>query len=119
MVKIAKEQKVQIQPFLGEVFKLEKMVLYQKNAIVSKQLLNKRAGTLTLFAFAKGESLSEHTAPYDATVLLLDGKAEIALDGVIHKIKKGEFITMTANVPHALNAVERFKMLLIMIRSNR
>lgn len=118
MAKTAK-LKIQTQPFMAEVVKLEKLIQYQKSAVVSKQLLSKRAGTLTLFAFAKGESLSEHTAPYDATILLLDGKAEITLGGVRHKIKKGECIIMPANIPHALKAVERFKMLLLMLRSNK
>ena len=90
---------------------------YQKNSVVSKQILNKKVGTLTLFAFDKGEGLSEHTAPYDASVLILDGKAEIRIGGKQHKVKKGELIIMPANVPHSLRAAERFKMLLIMIRS--
>ena len=96
---------------------LEGLVTYQKHSVVSKQLLNKKTGTLTLFAFDKGEGLSEHTAPYDASVLILDGKATVMIGGKSHKLKKGEMIIMPAHVPHALKAVEPFKMLLIMIRS--
>ena len=109
----------QTQSFLAEVFKLENMVQYQDRSIVSKQLLNKSAGTLTLFAFDKEEALSEHTAPYDATVFMLDGKAEIVISEKSHTIQKGEFIIMPANIPHALKAIERFKMLLVMIRSSQ
>ena len=101
----------------GRPLRLASRVSYQKNSVVSKQLLNKKAGTLTLFAFDKGEGLSEHTAPYDASVLILDGKAGITIGGKPHTLKQGEMIIMPAGVPHSLRAVERFKMLLIMIRS--
>jgi quercetin dioxygenase-like cupin family protein len=108
---------IQTQDFVAETLNLENLVTYQKHSVVSKQLLNKKAGSLTLFAFAKGEGLSEHTAPYDASVLILDGKANITIGGKLHKVKKSTMIIMPANVPHSLKAVERFKMLLIMIRS--
>lgn len=103
--------------FVATPLNLECLVAYQKHSVVSKQLLNKKAGTLTLFAFDKGEGLSEHTAPYDASVLILDGKAAITIGGKLHKLKKGEMIIMPGGVPHALKAVEPFKMLLVMIRS--
>ena len=103
--------------FTGEPLEPENLVAYQKNSVVSKQILDKKTGTLTLFAFDKGEGLSEHTAPYDASVLILAGKAEIRIGGKPHTLKKGEILIMPANVPHSLKAVERFKMLLIMIRS--
>ena len=103
--------------FSGTSLAIESLVEYQKHSVVSKQILNKKAGTLTLFAFDKGEGLSEHTAPYDASVLILDGKTEIRIDGKLHKLKKGEMIIMPAGVPHSLKAVAPFKMLLIMIRS--
>lgn len=106
----------QTQCSLEEVFNLESMVQYQDHSIVSKQLLNKSTGTLTLFAFDKGEALSEHTAPYNATVVILDGKVEVDIGGKLHTLQKGEFIIMPANIPHALKAIERFKMMLIMIR---
>ena len=107
----------QPQNFIGTALQLERLVEYQKHSVVSKQILNKKAGTLTLFAFDKGEGLSEHTAPYDASVMILDGKAEIKIGGKPHKLKKGEMILMPANIPHSLKAVAPFKMLLIMIRS--
>lgn len=105
------------QTFIGKALDLISLVRYQKNAVVSKQILNKKAGTLTLFAFDKGEGLSEHTAPYDAAVFILDGKATAFIDGKPHTIKAGEMIILPAHVPHAVNAPEQFKMLLIMIRS--
>ena len=85
--------------------------------MVSQTLLERKTGTVTLFAFDKGEGLSEHTAPFDAMVLVVDGEAEIAISGKAHRVSAGEMIVMPANEPHALRAVERFKMLLIMIRS--
>lgn len=103
--------------FIGKALPLEALVTYQEHSVVSKQILSKKAGTLTLFAFDKGEGLSEHTAPYDASVMILDGKAEIMIGGKLHEVKKGEMIVMPAGVPHSLKAVQRFKMLLIMIRS--
>lgn len=103
--------------FVAESLNLARLVTYQKHSVVSKQLLNKKAGTLTLFAFDKGEGLSEHTAPYDASVMILDGKATIKIGGKPHKLKKDEMIIMPAGVPHSLKATEPFKMLLIMIRS--
>jgi len=103
--------------FLANVLDLKSLIRYQKNSVVSKQLLNKKAGTLTLFAFDKGEGLSEHTAPYDASVLILDGTAGVKIGGKLHKLKKDEMIIMPAHVPHSLKAIQPFKMLLTMIRS--
>lgn len=96
---------------------LEKMVDYGDGAVVSRTILDKKAGTLTLFAFDQGQGLSEHTAPFDATVLILDGAARITIDGTDVSAATGECVIMPAQVPHALRADERFKMLLIMIRS--
>ena len=79
-------------------------------------MVKNNSGNLTLFSFDKGQGLSQHTAPFDAVVQILDGEAEVVLDGVPHLLKEGETIIMPANVPHALNAVERFKMLLTMIK---
>jgi len=104
--------------FLAQVFKIEELVQYQANAIVSKQILKHNSGNLTFFAFDKDEALSKHSAPYDATVLILDGKVEITLGEKTHTLQKGEFIIMPANIPHALKAIERFKMLLILVRPN-
>lgn len=103
--------------FIAKSLDLEGLVAYQKHSVVSKQILGKKTGSLTLFAFDKGEGLSEHTAPYDASVLILDGKATILIGGKPHKLEKGEMIIMPAGIPHSLKAVQPFKMLLIMIRS--
>jgi quercetin dioxygenase-like cupin family protein len=93
------------------------LVAYQEGSVVSKTLIDKKTGTVTLFAFAKGQGLSEHTAPFDAMVCVLDGVAEIAIAGNPVIVKQGEMIIMPANKPHALKAVEQFKMMLTMIRS--
>jgi quercetin dioxygenase-like cupin family protein len=93
------------------------MVNYQKEAVVSKTIIDKNTGTVTLFAFATGQGLSEHTAPFDALVQVLDGEVEIRISGKPFHLKQGEIIIMPANEPHALKAVNNFKMLLTMIRS--
>jgi quercetin dioxygenase-like cupin family protein len=93
------------------------MVNYQKEAIVSKTIIEKNTGTVTLFAFDMGQGLSEHTAPFDALVQVLDGEVEIRISGKPFHLKQGEIIIMPANEPHALKAVSNFKMLLTMIRS--
>ncbi len=93
------------------------LVEYQKGTVVSTTLIDKKVGTVTVFAFDKGQGLSEHTAPYDAMVCILDGKAEIMVAGKANLVAQGEMIIMPANKPHALKAVEQFKMMLIMIRA--
>ena len=90
---------------------------YQKDAIVSKTMIDKKTGTVTLFAFDQGQGLSEHTAPFDALVQVLEGEVDIKISGKSFHLKQGEIITMPANEPHALTAIQRFKMLLTMIRS--
>ena len=90
---------------------------YQKDSIVSRTLIDKNTGTVTFFAFDKGQGLSEHTAPFDALVYLLDGEAEINISGKPFSLKQGEMIIMPANEPHALKAVKQFKMILTMIKS--
>jgi len=102
---------------LQKATKMTNIVDYQAGAVVSKTLIKKDTGTVTLFAFDEGQGLSEHTAPYDALVQIIDGKANIILDGKSNNTKAGEIIIMPANVPHALKAIEKFKMMLIMIRS--
>ena len=92
------------------------LVDYAKGSIVSKTLLDRKSGTITLFAFDRGQGLSEHVAPYDAVVQILDGEAAIAVAGKPRKAKAGDMVIMPANVPHALKAEHRFKMLLVMIR---
>ena len=93
------------------------LVSYQKGAIVSREIIRRKTGTVTLFAFDKGQGLSEHTAPFDALVHLLDGEAEITISGQPHHVTAGDLLLMPANEPHALHATKRFKMLLTMIRS--
>lgn len=96
---------------------LDALVSYQTGAVVSRQLVKKPAGNVTLFAFAAGEGLSEHTAPFDALVVVTDGAAEITIDGAPYTVRAGESLLMPAHRPHALKAVEPFKMMLIMIRA--
>lgn len=93
------------------------MINYQQGAVVSKTIIEKNTGTVTLFAFDSGQGLSEHTAPFDALVQVLDGEVEIRISGKPFHLKQGEIIIMPANEPHALKAVSNFKMLLTMIRS--
>ena len=93
------------------------LVRYQPGSVVSRTLVNEKAGTVTLFAFDEGEGLSEHTAPFDALVHLLEGEAEVVISGKPLRLKQGEMVIMPANEPHALKALTRFKMLLTMIRS--
>ena len=100
----------------GVVFSPANTVEYAEGSVVPREILLNNAGTLTLFAFDAGQGLSEHTAPFDATVTILDGEAEITVGGVVHHPKAGEMLIMPAGVPHALQAVQRFKMLLTMIR---
>lgn len=106
-----------IKNIRAKALKLADLTAYQKNSIVSREIINKNTGTVTVFAFGKGESLSEHTAPFDALVYMLDGEAKIFISGKPHLVKKNEIIIMPANKPHSLKAVKRFKMLLIMIKS--
>lgn len=101
----------------GTVIKTEDLVEYQENAVVSKEIIKKETGTVTVFAFDKGEGLSEHAAPFDAIVQVIDGKLELKLDGELNTLEKGDMILMPANSPHALTAVEKFKMVLTMIKS--
>jgi len=100
-----------------EVLDLESLLDYQEGAVVSRMLLNKKIGTVTLFSFDKGEGLSEHTTPFDALVYVLEGKVEIIISKKPYVLEKGQMITMPANDPHALNALERFKMMLIMVKA--
>ena len=100
----------------GVAFHLVDQVDYAAGSIVSKILLKKDTGNITLFSFDSGQGLSEHTAPFDAVVQILDGQAEITIGGKAQKVNAGEMLIMPANVPHALHAAERFKMLLVMIR---
>lgn len=103
--------------FLMEIISLLKAADYQKNSIVSRQIIQKPSGSVTLFAFDEGQELSEHTAPYDALVCVLDGDVEIKIAGEPFRLKAGDTIVMPAHKPHAVRAIRKFKMLLTMIRS--
>ncbi len=103
----------------GKPIDLATCVSYADGAVVSKTLLDKKAGTLTVFSFDAGQGLSEHTSPYDATVQVLDGNARIIIGGETTVLGTGELIIMPAGIPHELRADERFKMLLIMIREKK
>ena len=96
--------------------RLVDLVEYQQGSVVSKTLIQKTTGTVTLFAFDEGQGLSEHTAPFDAMVCVLDGEAEITIGGDPVTVKQGEMIIMPANIPHALKGPGRFKMMLVMIK---
>jgi quercetin dioxygenase-like cupin family protein len=102
---------------IGQVGNLLDQIDYQNGSVVSKEIIKKDKGTVTLFAFDKGQGLSEHTAPFDALVYVFDGKAEVLISGQPFSLKAGELIIMPANKPHALKAVERFKMILVMVRA--
>ena len=99
-----------------QVKNLSDLVKYQENAVVSSEIIKKDTGTVTVFAFDKGQGLSEHTAPFDALVNVIDGRAEVSISGKPFTVKEGEMIIMPANKPHSLKAVEKFKMLLVMIK---
>ena len=102
---------------IGMALCVKKLADYRKGAVVSRTLVDKKAGTVTFFAFDKGEGLSEHTAPFDAMVQILDGEAEISISGRPVRVKAGEVIIMPAKKPHALRGINKFKMMLVMIRA--
>lgn len=105
------------QTIIGQAFNIKDQVTYQPGSVVSRTLIDKKISTLTLFAFDAGQGLSEHTAPFDAVVEILDGTAVVTINGATHQVQAGEMIIMPANLPHSLKAEERFKMLLVMIRA--
>jgi len=102
---------------MAQVMNLAGMVAYQEGSVVSRTLIDKKVGTVTLFAFAVGQGLSEHTAPFDAMVYILDGEADVSISGKPYHPKNGDMLIMPANKPHALKATRAFKMLLVMVRS--
>lgn len=102
---------------IGTAQVVRELVDYQQGSVVSKTLIDKKIGTITLFAFDAGQGLSEHTAPYDAFVEIVDGEADITIGGEVHTVSSGELIIMPAHVPHSLRATKKFKMLLVMIRA--
>ena len=107
----------QLNELKAKILNLEEMINYQDGSVVSREILKLPTGTLTVFAFDAGQGLSEHTAPFDATVYILDGEAEVKISGQPQIVSKGEMIIMPAGQPHSLKANKKFKMLLIMIRS--
>ena len=102
---------------MGKALELKDLVSFQDGSVVSKTLIDRGIGTITLFSFDKGQGLSEHTAPFDAFVQVVEGEAEITISGVAQTVRSGEIIIMPADQPHSLKAAERFKMLLVMIRA--
>ena len=111
------EKQTSSEKLVGKVVRLADLVDYQDGAVVSREIINKKTGTVTLFAFDKGQGLSEHTAPFDALVYIIDGEADITISGKTLRLKEGEMVIMPANQPHSLKAVGKFKMILTMIRS--
>ena len=102
---------------LGQAIELIGLIDYQEGSVVSRTIIEKTTGTCTLFAFDDGQGLSEHTAPFDALVYILDGEAEVAISGKPLHLKEGDIVIMPANEPHALRAIKKFKMMLVMIKS--
>lgn len=102
---------------IGNAITLSELCAYHDGSIVSKTLIDKKVGTVTMFSFSAGQGLSEHTVPYDAFVQIVDGEAEVTINGAPHTVSAGQFIIMPANIPHEMKAVKPYKMLLIMIRS--
>jgi len=108
---------VSTKSLIGRVVKLADLLGYQEGAVVSRTIVDHKTGTVTLFAFDQGQGLSEHTAPYDALVYLLNGEMEIAVSGKPMRVQEGEMVIMPAGEPHVLRAVEQTKMVLVMVRS--
>jgi quercetin dioxygenase-like cupin family protein len=112
-----KRGKKLLESCLSKAQTLKQLIEYSKDSVVSKTIVDKEAGTITLFSFDKGQTLSEHSAPFDAVVEVIDGKALITIGGIENQVSSGQIIIMPANMPHSVKAQEQFKMLLIMIRS--
>jgi quercetin dioxygenase-like cupin family protein len=110
-------QKQQKGDIVGRQLVVKDLLAYQEGAVVSRTLIDKQAGTVTIFSFDEGQGLSEHTAPYDALVHVLEGQVEIAIAGVRSHLKEGDMIVLPGGKPHALRAVTQFKMMLVMVRS--
>jgi quercetin dioxygenase-like cupin family protein len=102
---------------IGKTLTMSELVAYSEGSVVSKTLIDKKIGTVTLFSFDIGQGLSEHTAPYDAFVQVIDGEAEVTIEGTAQTVSAGQMIIMPANHPHELKATKPFKMLLVMIRA--
>jgi len=109
--------KQHVRDLKGKALDTSALLDYQDDAVVSREIIKKESGTVTLFAFDKGQGLSEHTAPFDALVYILDGEARINISGKSNTVKKDQAIIMPANKAYSLKAIKKFKMLLIMIKS--
>jgi len=105
------------ESLIGKAVEMSGLVSYHSGSVISRTLIDRKIGTITLFSFDAGQGLSEHTVPFDAFVQIIDGAAEVTIDGTKHLVSAGEFIIMPANIPHSLKAVEKFKMMLVMIRA--
>lgn len=105
------------ESLIGRAVEMNGLVAYASGSVVSRTLIDRKIGTITLFTFDAGQGLSEHTAPFDAFVQIFDGVAEVTIDGTVQRVSSGEFIIMPANIPYSLKAVEKFKMMLVMIRA--
>lgn len=105
------------EPLTAKVVRMADLVEYQDGSVVSREVISRKTGTVTVFAFYEGQGLSEHTAPFDALVYILDGEAEVTISGKGLHVKEGDMVIMPANEPHALKAMKRFKMALFMVRS--
>jgi quercetin dioxygenase-like cupin family protein len=112
----ASQEKKGAAELTARINRIDELTNYQSGSIVSREIISQKAGTVTAFAFDEGQQLSEHTAPFDALVIGVDGEAEILIGGEPFKVNQSDMIIMPANVPHALKAVKRFKMLLVMIK---
>ena len=111
------QNNINVDELSAKAIMLPELIDYQKGSVVSRTIVDKEAGTITLFAFDEGQGLSEHTAPFDALVYNLDGEVEVTISGKAVRLKKGEMVIMPANEPHGLKATKRFKMLLTMIKA--
>jgi len=111
------QQLFQMKNIIGQAAELNSLLDYQDGSVVSKELIRKEQGTVSLFAFDQGQGLSEHTAPFEALVYIFAGQAEISIAGKQHCVKTGQAIIMPANQPHSLKAIKPFKMLLVMIKA--
>jgi len=105
------------RPALAQEVRATSLVDVQPGAVVSREIISKPQGTVSIFAFDQGEGLSEHTAPFDALVYAIEGRVKITLGGIAHEVAEGELIVMPANVPHALSALTPFKMMLVLVRA--
>lgn len=111
------EKQREAKKLVGVSSNLGALIAYQEDSVVSRTIIAKDTGNVTLFAFAQGQGLTEHTAPFDALVYLLDGESEITISGKPIQAKEGDIVIMPANEPHSLKAIKKFKMLLVMIKS--